>query len=152
MTEESSSSLRIEVKDGRTSVKWDPEIVPLSKSNVTMYDRCPHKFYLQVILGLRYTAPEMEQGKRIHAQIAGVYEKVDYDEIMKGNVREQLMNCINPGDEVEAERLMTFVDMQVNKFEMLKNKELFFRLLGEYRKILIENVPDDSQKKFQQVG
>ena len=131
MTEENSSSLRVEVRDGRTSVKWDSDIVPLSKSNVTMYDRCPYKFYLQVICGKRYTAPEMEQGKRIHAHISEVYEKLDYDEIMKGNVKEQLMSCINPGDEVEAERLMTFVEMQVKKFEVLKNKELFFPIAVE---------------------
>ena len=131
MTEDNSSSPDIEVRDGRTSVKWDPETVPLSKSGVTMYDRCPYRFYLQAVCGLPASSPEMMRGKYLHAQIAGVYELVDYDEIMAGNVEEQLRANLYSRDKEEDDLLETFIQMQVVKFESLKFKELFFPMSTE---------------------
>lgn len=134
MTEENSSSPKVhtvEVRDGRTSIPWNPETVPLSKSGIQMYDMCPYRFYLQVVCGLSASSPEMERGKYLHAQVASVYEKVNYDEIMAGNVEEQLRANLYGRDQEEEALLETFIRMQKIKFDSLKYKELFFPMTTE---------------------
>lgn len=112
----------------RQSVKWDPKTIPLSKSGVQMFDRCPYRFKLQVVDGLDSTSPEMEKGREIHDAVAKLPYQIDYDLVMSGDWKglEEVMLDLLPEKEY-----VNFIALQMMRYKALKNKELFFPVYVE---------------------
>ena len=120
----------------RKFIPWDPETIPLSKSNVQMYDQCPYNFKRKVVDGVKLPASfEMDRGTKLHAIYTEVFERLNYDMVMDGkfaaNITEELAHEFSEWPEDETILLNRFVEFMIKLYDVLDHKELIFPIYME---------------------
>ncbi len=118
----------------RQFIPWDWETIPLSKSGVQQYGKCPYRFMEQFIYGKVGTTEIMERGKRVHDMLEDIYKKIDKEYIMYSRSPEILFEEM-AGNLPFNEHTEKFMKIEMDRFKdfLARNKlKYFFPKFTEY--------------------
>lgn len=110
----------------------------LSKSSILTYKYCPYKFYLKNLEKIK-TPPSdaMTKGIKFHSWASSIYDELNIDEIKSGekSLRAEILKTIPEDftliDEEEIHLYENFIDMEVERWERLNDKDNFCPITTE---------------------
>ena len=136
----------------RQTIPWDWETVPISKSGVQQYGKCPYRFMEQFIYNKVGTTEAMEKGKRIHNMLEELYQKMDKRYVLYSRspdiLFEEMAGNLEHTEEterfmkIEMDRFRDFLERKKLKFYFPRHTEIYL----EDRKLMYYGTPDRVDK------